>query len=280
MYLYSALHFICIIAITNSRANNESLRKTPIDIFTSKSYPTAANSSFPFFNCSHNEVHFLFGDNYHFIHFLLLASFSHQFEQVVFSWSLSDTKSLQLSRTLQSILSDLHNAVVWVVSISLITSFPNLVSMYLGTVPMTQKQFISPSFSSFTSSFSYSEYLSFLAFLCFHFVVGQYDKILPLTSSFFFFLFINSRSGLLTEIGGYAQENFIRFILGDRFWFMHILFDQILISGTIFCGSSFLPNHTCPCIHCVLFAVFSYHYHCYSLRVFHTSVSGWPFTGV
>ena len=35
---------------------------------------------------------------------------------MVFHWSLSDSKSLQVSRTLLGILADLNNAVVWVVS--------------------------------------------------------------------------------------------------------------------------------------------------------------------
>ena len=36
---------------------------------------------------------------------------------MVFHWSLSDSKSPQVSRTLLSILADLNNAVVWIVSI-------------------------------------------------------------------------------------------------------------------------------------------------------------------
>ena len=35
---------------------------------------------------------------------------------MVFQWCLSDNKSLQVSRTLLSILADLSNAVVWIVS--------------------------------------------------------------------------------------------------------------------------------------------------------------------
>ena len=36
---------------------------------------------------------------------------------MVFQWSLSDSKSSQVSKTLLSILADLSNAVVWMVSI-------------------------------------------------------------------------------------------------------------------------------------------------------------------
>ena len=53
--------------------------------------------------------------------FLLLllpfASFSHQRKLIVFHWSVSDSKSPQISRTLLSILADLYNVLVWMVSI-------------------------------------------------------------------------------------------------------------------------------------------------------------------
>ena len=42
--------------------------------------------------------------------------FLHLRELMVFHWSLSDSKSPQFSRTLLSILADLNNAVVWMVS--------------------------------------------------------------------------------------------------------------------------------------------------------------------
>ena len=47
---------------------------------------------------------------------LLLESFSHQRKLMVFHWSLSDSRSPQVSRNLLSILADLNNAVVWRVS--------------------------------------------------------------------------------------------------------------------------------------------------------------------
>ena len=49
------------------------------------------------------------------IAFLLLDNFSHQCKLMVFPWSLSDSKSPQISWTLLSILADLNNAVVWTV---------------------------------------------------------------------------------------------------------------------------------------------------------------------
>ena len=48
---------------------------------------------------------------------LLLASYSHQHWLMVFHWSLND-KSSQVSRTLLSILTDVNNEVIWMVSTS------------------------------------------------------------------------------------------------------------------------------------------------------------------
>ena len=45
-----------------------------------------------------------------------LESFSHQRELMSFHWSLRESKSPQVSRTLLSILADINNAVVWMVS--------------------------------------------------------------------------------------------------------------------------------------------------------------------
>ena len=50
-------------------------------------------------------------------YYLLLESFSHQCYLIIFHWSLSDSKSPQVSRALLSILAVLNNAVVWTVSI-------------------------------------------------------------------------------------------------------------------------------------------------------------------
>ena len=54
-----------------------------------------------------------------FLFFLLSLLFeisSHQRLLMVFLWSLSDSKSLQVSRTLLSILADINNSVVWMLS--------------------------------------------------------------------------------------------------------------------------------------------------------------------
>ena len=47
---------------------------------------------------------------------IIIIVFSHQITLMVFHWSLSDSKSPQVSRTLLSILAVFNNAVVWMVS--------------------------------------------------------------------------------------------------------------------------------------------------------------------
>ena len=69
---------------------------------------------------------------------LLFAIFSWQPLLMVFHWGLSDSKSLQVTRTLLSILADLKTSVVWMVSIRpLISNYSNLFAKLLGTVPST-----------------------------------------------------------------------------------------------------------------------------------------------
>ena len=53
---------------------------------------------------------------------LFLASFSHQRLLVFFYWSLSDCKSPQVTRAFLCILADFNTAMVWMVSILLLTS--------------------------------------------------------------------------------------------------------------------------------------------------------------
>ena len=48
--------------------------------------------------------------------YFFLRFFSHQRWLMVFHWSLRDTKSPQVTMTLLSVLADLNNTVVWIVS--------------------------------------------------------------------------------------------------------------------------------------------------------------------
>ena len=61
-----------------------------------------------------------FVNYYHY--YLLLQNFSHQLMLMDFHWSLSDSKSPQVSRTLLSILFVLNNTVVWMLSTRPLTS--------------------------------------------------------------------------------------------------------------------------------------------------------------
>ena len=86
---------------------------------------------------------------------------------MAFHWSLSDSKSPQLSRTLLSILAVLSNAVIWIVS----THPPTSTSArpFNNTVVIVPKALITIGtvvtfmFSSFLNSLERSRYLSFFS---------------------------------------------------------------------------------------------------------------------
>ena len=86
---------------------------------------------------------------------------------MVFHWSLSDSKSLQVSRTLLSILAVLINAVVWMVSTRPPTSkssspFSNPL-VTVPNAPITIGVIVTCMFHSFFSSQAGSRYLSFFS---------------------------------------------------------------------------------------------------------------------
>ena len=72
---------------------------------------------------------------------------------MVFHWSLGDNKSPKVSRNLLSILADLNNAVVKIISARPLSSKFNEL---LGTVP------IAPTKSGITVTFMFHNFLSFL----------------------------------------------------------------------------------------------------------------------
>ena len=106
--------------------------------------------------------------NYYYYYFLLY-SFSHQCYLMVFHWSLSDSNSPQVSRTLLRILAVLNNAVVWIVS----TRPPNSKSSGplnnpLAIVPkaaITISTIVTFMFYSFFNSLARSMYLYFFRFI-------------------------------------------------------------------------------------------------------------------
>ena len=88
---------------------------------------------------------------------------------MVFHWSLSDSKSPQVSRTLLSILAVLNNAVVWMISTRPPTSkFSSPFSNPLVIVPkapITIGIIVTFMFHSFFNSLARSKYLSFFYIL-------------------------------------------------------------------------------------------------------------------
>ena len=123
---------------------------------------------------------------------------------MVFPWSLSDSKSLQVSRTLLSILAVLNNVVVWMISTRPPTSMSSSpFSNPLVTVPkapITIGIIIIFMFHSFFNSLARLRYLSiFSYFFCFILWSAGTGKSAVL-QILFFFLMIIIRFGLLAEI--------------------------------------------------------------------------------
>ena len=86
---------------------------------------------------------------------------------MVFHWSLSDSKSPQVSRTLLNILAVINNAVVWMVSTRLPTSkssrpFNNPL-VTVPKAPISTGIIVTSMFQSFFNSLARSKYLSFFS---------------------------------------------------------------------------------------------------------------------
>ena len=115
---------------------------------------------------------------------------------MVFQWSLSDSKSPQVSRTLLSILAVLNNAVVWTVS----TRPPNSKSVSpfnnpLVTVPkapITIGIIVTFIFHSFFNSIAKSRYLSFFSHSC-SFILSAGTAKLTILQILFFLLLLHSQ---------------------------------------------------------------------------------------
>ena len=169
---------------------------------------------------------------------------------MVFHWSLSDSKSPQVSRTLLSILAVLNNIVVWMVSTHPPTSkSPSPFSNPLVTIPkapITIGIIVTFMFHSFFNSLARSRYLSFFSY------------------SFSFILWS----------AGIAK----------------LIILQILFFCWLLLGLVFWPRLGDPSLHQSPIGVYVCHflglvlgcyYYDYSLiRAFHISVSWWFFTGV
>ena len=122
---------------------------------------------------------------------------------MVFHWSLSDSKSPQVSRTLLSILAVLNNAVVWMVSTHPPTSkssspFSNPL-VTVPNAPITIGIIVTCMFHSFFSSLARSRYLSFFSH-SFSFILWSAGTAKSTILQVFFFLLIIIKSGLLAGI--------------------------------------------------------------------------------
>ena len=122
---------------------------------------------------------------------------------MVFHWSLSDSKSPQVSRTLLSILAVLNNAVVWMVSTRPPTSKPT--SPFINPLvtvpkaPITIVIIVTCMFHSFFNSLASSRYLSFFSH-SFRFILWSAGTAKSTILQIFFFLLIIIKSGLLVGI--------------------------------------------------------------------------------
>ena len=134
---------------------------------------------------------------------LHLLSFSHQCTPMVFHWSLNDSKSPQVSRTLLSILAVFSNAVVWMVSSRPPASKSSrLFNSPLVTVPkasITIGTIVTLMFHTFFNSLARSSYLSFFSH-SFSFILWSTGTAKSIILQILFFLLIIVRSGLLAKI--------------------------------------------------------------------------------
>ena len=106
-----------------------------------------------------------------FMYFTPCLFFPHQCQLVVFHWNLSNSKFLYDSRTLQSILADHNNVIVWIVSLHPpISKFSNRHSNPFVSVPslsITSGIIVTFIFHSFLSSLAKSKYVSLFIFFKF-----------------------------------------------------------------------------------------------------------------
>ena len=122
---------------------------------------------------------------------------------MVFHWSLSDSKSPQVSRTRLSILAVFSNAVIWIDSTRPPTSkssrpFNNSL-VTVPNAPITIGTIATFMFHSFFSSLAGSRYLSFFS-LSFRFILWSAGTAKSTMWQILFLLLIIMRSGLLAGI--------------------------------------------------------------------------------
>ena len=122
---------------------------------------------------------------------------------MVFHWSLSESKSPQVSRTLLSILTVLSNAVIWIVSTCPPTpkssrTFNNPL-VIVPKAPITIDTIVTFMCHSFFNSLARSRFLSFFSH-SFSFILWSAGTAKSTILQILFFLLIIIRSGFLAEI--------------------------------------------------------------------------------
>ena len=122
---------------------------------------------------------------------------------MVFHWSLSDSKSPQVSRTLLRILAVFSNAVIWIVSARPPTSksfrpFNNHL-VIVPKAPITIEIIVTVMFHSFFKSLARSRYISFFSH-SFSFILWSAGTAKSTILQVPFFLLMIIRSGLQAEI--------------------------------------------------------------------------------
>ena len=134
---------------------------------------------------------------------IIIESSLYQRYLMVFHWSLSDSKSPQVSRTLLSIVVDLINEVVWTVSTRPVSSkSSSLYSNPLVTVPrapITIGIIVTFMFHFFSNSLVRSRYLSFFSHY-FFFTLWSVGTAKSTILQGLYFLLIIIRSGRLAVI--------------------------------------------------------------------------------
>ena len=134
-----------------------------------------------------------------FFFFFTHLSFSHQHLLMVFHWSLSDSKSPQVSRTRLRILAVLSNAVIWIVSTHPPTSKSSRPLVIVPKATITIGTIVTFMFHSFFNSLARSKYLSLFS-LSFRIILWSARTAKSTILQIFFFLLIIMRSGLLAGI--------------------------------------------------------------------------------
>ena len=131
---------------------------------------------------------------------------------MVFHWSLSDSKSSQVSRTLLCILAVFSNVIVWTVSTRQPTfKFSSPFSKPLVTVPnapITIGIIVTCMFHSFFNSLARSKYLSFFSH-SFSFILWSAGTVKTTILQDLFFLLIFIRSGLVKDMSPYILPEWV-----------------------------------------------------------------------